>query len=286
MTSMRDCKDRDITKAPDLRVAVVQMQQAQGDVDANVQRLRTLLDRHIVAEATPDLLLLPEMWTTGFMTKADTMTTAEIREAYERGVAEMKAVAESRDCAVYGSLIQPVEEDRLSNTGLFVTPYGEPVEYRKRHLFGPGGERKYFVAGSERMQVAWRGWSIRLTTCYDLRFPVWQRQSAVVDEQYDILLNCANWPDLRIDAWEILLKARAIENQCYVLASNRTGAGPKGLKYPGYSFVLGPKGEELQGGKSSAETVLCATIERAMLEEFRAKFPVLEEIDDYMVHNL
>lgn len=273
-----------MSEVKNLRVGVVQMQQTQGDAETNIAHLRTLLAEQMASDDDMDLLLLPEMWTTGFMTRAGALTADDLRYAYDRGVEEMQSIADRYDCAVYGSLIETVESERLSNTGLFVTPGGDPhTIYRKRHLFGPGGERKYFVSGDERVQVEWRGWNIRLTICYDLRFPVWQRQYPDGEERYDLLLNCANWPDLRIDAWEILLRARAVENQCYVLASNRTGDGPKGLCYPGYSLILDAKGAELEEGRDGRECILRAELEREALDEFREKFPVLEEIDGYTV---
>lgn len=267
-----------------LRVAVVQMQQAQGEVSTNIDHLKSLLRAHLSEPV--DLLLLPEMWTTGFMTKAGSMSTADIADAYERGNEEMKSIAAHYGCAVYGSLIEPVEGDRLANSGLFVRPDGETTVYRKRHLFGPGGERKYFEGGSERVQVAWRGWQIRLSICYDLRFPIWQRQEVDEERQYDLLLNCANWPDVRIDAWEILLRARAVENQCYVMAANRTGDGPKGLKYPGYSMIIDALGRDIAEGKGGNEAILLATLDGSALVDFREKFPVLREIDDYNLTTL
>lgn len=274
-----------MVKVNNMNVAVVQMTLVQTDVRTNITHLAELVESR-VGQRDVDLLLLPEMWTTGFMTRAGAMTSEDINQAFGLGITEMKGFANGYQCAVYGSLIESVEEGHLSNTGVFVTPDGQVTTYRKRHLFGPGGERKYFVEGEDRVQVEWMGWQIRLTICYDLRFPVWQRQDSRPDCHYDILLNCANWPSPRIDAWEILLKARAVENQCYVLASNRTGDGPKGLEYPGYSMVLGARGEELAEGKDGAETVLFATLERESLDNFREKFPVLQEIDNYILPTL
>ena len=260
------------------------MKQVQGDVHENISHLNDLLQS--VPDSSIDLLLLPEMWTTGFMTSTKALGADDILESFEIGQEAMIQIAKEKRCAVYGSLIEPVEDERLSNTGLFVSPEGVIATYRKRHLFGPGGERKHFVGGDKCVQVEWQGWRIRLTICYDLRFPVWQRQNPSMSDQYDILLNCANWPDVRIDAWEILLKARAVENQCYVLASNRTGDGPKGLKYPGFSLVLGPKGEELAHGKNGEECVIRTTLDSESLITFRENFPVLQEIDDFIISNL
>lgn len=258
-----------------LQVAALQMELAQKDIQRNIAQLHKLTEG-----ATFDLLVLPEMWTTGFIVNTEKFSEEDLHQAYEEGVKTMKELAKAHDAAIYGSLIELLPNGKPANSGVFVTPTGEVTPYRKKHLFRPGGEAEKFEAGSERVQVNYHGWEIRLSTCYDLRFPVWLRQDREMG-LYDILLCSANWPRPRHLAWERLLRARAIENQCYLIATNRTGTPHPKLQYPGYSFILNTEGDSLTESKEEEQILLTTTLSKEQLEERRQKFPVLKDLDPF-----
>ena len=160
----------------------------------------------------------------------------------------------------------------------FVKPDGSVTTYDKRHLFTYGGEKERFTGGDRRVIVEWRGVRFLLLVCYDLRFPVWMRNRG----DYDAILFVANWPVVRQDAWETLLKARSIENQCYVAGVNRVGKDPV-CEYLGGSALYNPFGQTVVRCKDAEMDVATGKLSMAMLEEFRAKFPVLEDADDFIL---
>lgn len=258
-----------------LRVAALQMEQQHMDIATNVAHMLQLIEG-----ASFDLLVLPEMWTTGFITKVEELSKEYFHEAYEAGRQAMHQVAQKHQAAVYGTLIELQPSGKPANTGLFVTPDGSETRYLKKHLFGYGGESQLFEAGNERVQVKYRGWNIRLATCYDLRFPVWLRQDQSLG-YYDLLLISANWPKPRHAAWERLLRARAIENQCYLVATNRVGNPHPKLQYPGYSFVLNDLGDSLSESKESIETLLTHELHLEQLTHSRTRFPLLPDADPF-----
>lgn len=262
-------------KLSSLKVAALQMEQQHMDIATNVAHIWELIEG-----ATFDLLVLPEMWTTGFITKVDALSEAYFHEAYEAGRKAMHAVAKQYNAAVYGTLIELQESGKPANTGLFIAPDGTETRYLKRHLFGYGGESNLFEAGKERVQVTYRGWNIRLATCYDLRFPVWLRQDRTLG-YYDLLLVSANWPRPRHQAWERLLRARAIENQCYLVASNRVGTPHPKLQYPGYSFILDDLGDSLAESKEPVEALLTYQLHLKHLTSSRTHFPLLPDADPF-----
>lgn len=154
------------------------------------------------------------------------------------------------------------------------------MHYDKRHLFGYGGEGKSFSAGNKRQVVEWQGVRFLLQVCYDLRFPVFSRNSA--KEPYDAIIYVASWPVPRIEAWRTLLKARALENQCYVIGVNRVGTDPN-CNYNGYSAIINPYGRALGECVSDNEETAVATLDMAELQTFRKKFPVLDDADDFTI---
>ena len=161
---------------------------------------------------------------------------------------------------------------------VLVHPDGQVQWYDKKHLFTYGGEHKSFTAGAERVIVNFRGVRILLQVCYDLRFPVWARNR----KDYDMILYVASWPTPRVDAWNILLRARAIENQCYVVAVNRVGEDPA-CQYCGGSAVIDPYGHTLAACEDNKSCTAEATIDMDVLEAFRKKFPVLDDADPYQI---
>jgi predicted amidohydrolase len=178
-----------------------------------------------------------------------------------------------------------IEEDgNYFNRLIWMLPNGQYGIYDKRHRFGYAGEDKHFKAGSKRLIASLKGWKINLQVCYDLRFPVWARQSpASIDTspEYDLLVYVANWPDKRIHAWKTLLQARAIENQCYVAGVNRIGEDAIGNNYSGDSMIVDPLGEILVTGNE--DKVYTTTIDKPHLETVRSKLPFLKDADIFKI---
>lgn len=250
-----------------LKVTVLQTDIAWCNPDANRERIRQLLDEAPVS----DVYLLPEMFATGFCMEPAREGVAEATP----GLSDwMRQWAEAHDCALAGSL--PVAEGgRYYNRFHFVTP-AAAVTYDKRHLFGYGGEDKVYAPGRERVVAEFRGVRFLLQVCYDLRFPVFARNRG----DYDAILYVANWPTSRIEAWDALLRARAIENQCYVLAANRVGADPV-TTYTGHSQVIDAFGRVVARCEDGCEGFVTAELDCARLASFRRKFPVLSDGDTF-----
>lgn len=231
----------------------------------------TLLEP-FVAAAEGDLVVLPEMFATGF--SLDPAGSAEpaggaIFTALRRWAAQYgKAVAGS---------VAVAEEDRFFNRMYFVKPDGTYAQYDKRHLFSPGGEALHYTSGDRRVVVEFGGFRFLLLVCYDLRFPVWSRCRS----DYDAILCCASWPASRRDVWRTLLRARAIENQCYVAGVNRVGSDPA-AHYAGDSALVDFSGRTLSGAGNGEQT-LTARLDRDALDAFREKFPAWRDADDFRI---
>lgn len=219
-----------------------------------------------------DILILPEMFTTGFSMNPEALSEPPFSQTFDW----MKAVSGKKGYGVCGSYIIK-EGENYFNRWVFVSPEGLIVNYDKRHLFVQSGENKLFSPGKERVVFNFRGVNICPSICYDLRFPVWSRNR----NDYDLLINAANWPESRRDVWLTLLRARAIENQCYVAGVNRTGADGTGIKYCGDSLVIGPKGEILASAGIGEECLITFDISMNELKGFREKFPVLQDADKF-----
>lgn len=256
---------------PDLRVTIVQSMLHWEDAHAN----RAMLGDKIAGmkEAT-DLVVLPEMFTTGF-----SMRSTELAEDMNGPtVAWMKEQAMSTDAAIFGSVIIK-EGGKAFNRGVFVKPDGQVTIYDKRHLFRFANETDHYSAGRDRVIVEWRGWRVLLQICFDLRFPVFARNRG----DYDAILYVANWPEARRYPWSQLLIARAIENQSYVAGVNRVGMDGKGIHYSGDSVVIDPRGVATASVEPSHEGLATVSLEWEALEDFRAKFPVAMEADDFVL---
>ena len=221
-----------------------------------------------------DLIVLPEMFTTGFSMKHKELA----EEMGERSVKWMMDLAKKKNSAIIGSLI--VKEDELFyNRLFFVHPDGSFQTYDKRHLFQMGGENQYFSRGSDRLVVSYKGWKICPLICYDLRFPVWSRN----DEDYDLLIYIANWPMSRREVWQTLLNARAIENQSYVVGVNRVGKDGAGIVYSGDSRIIDAKGQIITQSRMMEESVISTDVSLSELHQFREQFPVLNDRDVFLV---
>jgi predicted amidohydrolase len=251
-----------------LRVALVQAELRWQDAQANRDHLQGLMDRGPEA----DLYVLPETFTTGFL--GDQGCEAE---PYEGPTLRwMQAQASVRQAALVGSVALNDETGQRRNRMIFVPPEGQPAWYDKHHLFSFGGEDQRYSAGHRHTVVDWRGWKIDLQICYDLRFPVWCRN----DRDYDLQIFVANWPTPRVEAWRLLLRARAVENQAFVVGVNRTGRDGKGKDYPGRSLIVDASGERLieMGDREGVEVI---TLDRSDLERLRQELPFLRDRDRF-----
>jgi predicted amidohydrolase len=223
-----------------------------------------------------DLIVLPEMFTTGF-----TMNPSAVAETMiGKTVLWMQALAEAKNAAITGSVV--IEENsNFYNRMLFVFPSGEIQHYDKRHLFTLSGEDEAYVAGNDKLIVNYLGWKICPFICYDLRFPVFSRN---VNQQYDLLLYVASWPKTRIKAWDTLLAARAIENMSYVIAVNRIGSDANDYQYVGHSQVIDMLGEQLVLPTES-EGVYSTALSLENLVQTRAKLNFLSDQDAFVIKN-
>ncbi|OON67737.1 amidohydrolase [Hymenobacter sp. CRA2] len=254
----------------DLTVSFVQSATQWHDPAAN----RATLTAHIAEISVPtDLIVLPEMFSTGF-----TMAAADWAEPVEGPtLAWMRELAAERDAVVTGSVITH-DEGHYYNRLLWVRPDGTYSHYDKRHLFRMAGEHEVYTAGQQRLVEEWRGWRICPLVCYDLRFPVWSRNDQ--QQPYDLLLYVANWPAARRTAWITLLRARAIENLAYTMGVNCVGLDLNGQPYDGDSALLDMKGEYLVE-VGNQETGITRTLRRADLEAYRCRFPALLDADEF-----
>ena len=254
-----------------MKISLVQFNPVWESPAANRESLRRLL---APLQAT-DVLVLPEMFSTGFVTASP----AGVAEKDGESLRFMQETAAARDCAVAGSLAVE-EEGRFYNRFYFVYPDGSEVHYDKHHLFTYGGEQHRFTAGDKPVVASFRGVRILLQVCYDLRFPVFSRNRLLPDGSalYDMALYVASWPHVRMDAWDALLKARAIENQCFLAGVNRVGTDP-GNSYSGHSVLLGPKGQVLAACRENREEIASCEINLEDLRAFRHQFPVLQDAD-------
>lgn len=222
-----------------------------------------------------DLVVLPEMFTTGF-----TMNPAAVSETMQgETVLWLQSLAKAKNCAITGSIV--IEENgNFYNRMLFVFPSGEIQHYDKRHLFTLAGEEKVYTAGTQKLFVDYLGWKICPLVCYDLRFPVFSRNV----EEYDLLIYVASWPKVRTTAWDALLKARAIENVSYVIGVNRTGEDANKHAYIGHSQVIDCLGDYVIVPEEN-EAVFSATLDKSKLIETRKKFAFLNDKDIFEIKN-
>ncbi len=273
-----------ITDAPasavsDLQVTLVQADTIWHNAAANRERIARWLGERVAIQPRPDLIVLPETFSTGFSN--DAIATAESMEG--ETVSWMRGQARAHDAAITGS-VQIRVGDAVHNRLLWATPDGVVRHYDKRHLFRMAREQDWYAAGRERLVVEFRGWRICPLVCYDLRFPVFSRngvdssQAGALD--YDLLLYVANWPGVRHDAWRTLLRARAIENLCYVVGVNRTGSDGNAIGHLGGSAVLDFLGQPA-AECDAAPQVMDATISHDRLREYRRRFPAHLDADPF-----
>lgn len=237
-----------------------------------------------------EIVVLPEMFSTGF-----SMNTQHLAETMEgETVTWMKNLAAEQKIVLTGSLIIE-EEGHYYNRLVWMLPNGQYGYYDKRHLFAYGKEDQHYTPGNKRLIASVKGWKINLLVCYDLRFPVWSRQTPALPlagdggtqpasdkPEYDLLVYVANWPERRNHAWKTLLQARAIENQCYVVGVNRVGCDGLDIYYSGDSMVVDALGTVLYT-KAHDEDIFTITLHKETLEETRNKLPFLKDADRFII---
>ena len=258
----------------DLRVTLVQTAVHWHSIEANLAMLEEKLWQ---IDGPTDLVVLPEMFTTGFTNAAPTLA----EPMNSRTFRWMRQMAAQRQAALAGSYIVR-EKNAYYNRLLWMEPDGRFATYDKRHLFRLSDEHTVYTPGEERLIVSWKGWRICPLICYDLRFPVWCRNQ-VTDTgalAYDVLLGVANWPAVRSDAWMTLLRARAIENQSFVLGVNRVGTDDNGIDYDGNSVVMNAEGDILER-RVDEEALLSVTLSYDELRAQRERFPVHLDADRF-----
>ena len=253
----------------DLKVTLIQTELDWEDIPANLARFEKLVHR---VESDSDLIVLPEMFSTGFSMNADQLAEA----MHGDSLAWLRTTAEKVHSDMVGSIMIR-ENDRFYNRLFWVKPDGRLLAYDKRHLFRMTGEHDVYTAGNQNVLAKLKGWHIRPFICYDLRFPVWTRNT---DNRFDMALYVANWPAARAAHWKTLLQARAIENQTYVVGVNRIGTDGNGVYHSGDSSVIDPLGNIVfQTGHSSC--VRTVRLSGDALEEYRRSFPAWKDGDTF-----
>lgn len=253
-----------------LKISIVQTDIAWENKQENLRMLREKLH---ALRGTTEIVVLPEMFSTGF-----TMKSRELAEPVSGiTVRILKELAADFQLALCGSFICS-ERSNYYNRAFFITPEGEEFYYDKRHLFRMGNEAEYFSSGNNKLIISYRGWNICLLVCYDLRFPVWSRN---VNNEYDLLIYVASWPQARRLAWDTLLCARALENMCYVCGMNRIGVDGNKLIYNGGSVVFSAKGEVLASVPDGEEGIETVSLSLISLQQLRDKFPVWKDADAF-----
>jgi predicted amidohydrolase len=250
-------------------VSLVQTSLHWENADANYEHLQNA----IYPIKNTDLIVLPEMFTSGF-----SMDPENNFDANGKALKWMQHLANTKDAALCGSIIHK-QGSIFYNRLYFVKPDGSFWSYDKKHLFTLAGEEKVYTAGSERLLVEFRGWKILPYICYDLRFPVWCRNV----EEAELMLFVANWPNRRAEAWKTLLKARAIENMCYVVGVNRVGDDGNGVYHSGDSSVydeLGKRISEIKPGEEVVETIF---LSKSQVSKSRERFSFLADRDDFKI---
>jgi len=292
-----------------LSITCIQTHLHWEDKTANLQMLEQKINS--IKEKT-EIVVLPEMFSTGF-----SMKPAELAETMEGETVQwMKRMAAAKKIILTGSVIikeegpvvglqsSQTEHSNSVQTGtvgpryfnrlIWVLPNGQYGVYDKRHRFAFAGEDEQYTAGTKRLIASVKGWKINLLVCYDLRFPVWARQTSPpapspqgerggTGAEYDVLIYVANWPERRSHAWKTLLQARAIENQSYVVGVNRVGKDGNDIYHSGDSMIIDPMGEVLYT-KKDEENIFTITLDKTHLQNIREKLPFLKDADGFIIN--
>ncbi len=252
-----------------MKISIIQPDTFWESKKQNFQRLEYLISS---LDDDTDIIILPEMFSTGFSMNTEKLSETPGADTFKW----MTDISKNRNTGICGSYMIR-EKNKFYNRWIFVAPSGKSWHYDKRHLYRMTDEKMQLTPGKKRLTFTFRGVRIAANICYDLRFPVWTRNT----DSYDLLINSANWPSARRDIWITLLRARAMENQCYVAGANRIGIDGNGFKYSGESLIIDPKGKIIASGDKKKECVISAEISLSELNDFRKKFPVLEDADSF-----
>lgn len=255
-----------------MKVSLVQADTIWENKDENLRKLENLI---LPLLNKTDIVVLPEMFNTGFSMDIETLSELPSGDTFDW----MKNTAQKGSFGICGSYMVR-ENSRIFNRFVFVSPEGEAWQYDKRHLFRMAGEHKFFSRGEDRVNLRFRDIRIYLFICYDLRFPVWSRSRNDVD----LMIYSANWPENRRGVWNTLLKSRAIENQCYVAGVNRIGIDGNGVRYAGESAIIHPYGDPVVAADPDTECTITGEISIPFLSDFREKFPVMNDADDFIIN--
>jgi omega-amidase len=244
---------------------------------ANLQMLEEKIN---AIQQKTEVVILPEMFSTGF-----SMNAQQLAERMDGDTVQwMKRISSEKKIILTGSVII-AEGGHYYNRLVWMLPNGQFGFYDKKHLFAYAGEDKYYTSGNKRLIASVKGWKINLQVCYDLRFPVWSRQSGKYDSlEYDVLIYVANWPEKRSGAWKTLLQARAIENQSFCIGVNRVGIDGNEVCYSGDSMVVSAAGETLYH-KTHEEDVYTITLQKEDLQKVRDDMPFWKEADSFKILN-
>lgn len=261
----------------DLKILALQSDLVWEDPNANREQFAKNISSYFNDH---DLIILPETFTTGF--PVDPQLHAETEN--EDTIVWLKVLAKNYNCVITGSILLS-RDNSFSNTLVWMEPTGNYSFYDKRHVFSMGGEHKRIKPGDYKLVTKLKGWKIRPMICYDLRFPVWSKNTYNDGFEYDVAIYVANWPAVRSYPWKTLLLARAIENQSYVIGVNRVGYDGPGNHYSGDSLIIDPKGKIISQGNESEEVALSATLSMEGLKQFRSNFNVGPDWDEFEIQN-
>jgi len=254
-----------------MKISIIQSDLAWENKALNLNKLGELISP---LYNKTDIVVLPEMFNTGFSMNPIQLSESARAETFNW----MVVTAHKGGFGICGSYMVK-ENNNYFNRWVFVNPEKESWHYDKRHLFSMASEDKIFSSGNSRLIFTFKGVRISPYICYDLRFPVWSRNR----DEYDLIIYVANWPESRREVWNTLLKARAIENQCYVAGANRIGIDGSGIKYCGDSSIVDPRGTIIASARPDEEIAVNGEISMTDLADFRNKFPVFNDADDFII---
>ncbi|MCX6333552.1 MAG: amidohydrolase [Bacteroidia bacterium] len=254
-----------------MKVSIVQCDVRWENKSLNFRKYEQILLQHV----NSDIIILPEMFSTGFTANSDSQSEPPCSETFDW----MIHISEKTNSGICGSYIIKVGNNYF-NRWVFVSPDKKSWNYDKRHLFRMNNVESNFTSGGKRVVLKFRGFRICPNICYDLRFPIWSRNR----NDYDLLINSANWPQSRRDVWLTLLKARALENLSFVAGANRIGTDGAGIRYSGDSLIISPKGEVMAAAGKNKESVISSDLSLDELKAFRKKFPAYLDADDFTIN--
>ncbi|MGB3464653.1 MAG: amidohydrolase [Cyclobacteriaceae bacterium] len=255
-----------------LNIGYIQTPLHWENIEANLAMLE---EKVWQTDQSMDVIVLPEMFSTGFSMNAKVLAEPMKSKTFRW----MKQIAAQKKSLVIGSYILK-DGNTYRNRCFMVFPDGNFDYYDKRHLFSLAGEDESYIAGDARVVTLWKGWKIFPLICYDLRFPVWSRS---INYEYDLMVCIANWPKPRINAWDTLLQARAIENQCYVVGVNRTGTDGYNAEYNGHSAVIDYLGKYIEEPTESDDSIKVTTVAKEPMTNFRQKYNFQKEADQFTI---